>query len=64
MASAADSETGFRLLADSDAVVRLDWVPGVRIDGSLAVAAIGAVDDLNGDQERPLLVDMGSRRVD
>ncbi len=58
MASAADSETGFRLLADSDAVVRLDWVPGVRIDGSLAVAAMSAVDELNGDQERPLLVDM------
>jgi hypothetical protein len=58
MASDADGDGGFRIWADVDETLRLNWVPGVRITGSLAVAAMSAVDDFNGDRGRPLLVDM------
>jgi hypothetical protein len=58
MASDADGERGFRIRADVDGTLRLCWVRGVRITGSLAVAAMAAVDDVNGDRGRPLLVDM------
>lgn len=58
MASHADSDSGFRIRADGDGLLRLDWTFGVRIDGSLAAAAMTAVDDINGERRRPLLVDM------
>lgn len=58
MVGEAGSDSGFCVLADADGVVRLVWVPGVRIDGALAAASMGAVDNLNGDRSRPLLVDM------
>ncbi len=58
MTSDAAGDSGFRIRADSDGVVRLGWVPGVVIDGALAAAAMTAVDDINGDRGRPLLVDM------
>jgi hypothetical protein len=58
MASDADRERGFRIRADMDGTVRLSWVPGVHITGVLAVAAMSAVDEFNGDRGRPLLVDM------
>lgn len=43
---------------DPSGVVRLDWAPALRITSELATAAMTAVDRLNGDVERPLLVDM------
>lgn len=39
-------------------IVRLSWAPGLCITGPLAVAARVAVDNLNGDRPRPLLVQM------
>lgn len=39
-------------------VVRLRWVPGLRITGRLAAAAMTAVDELNVGRRRPLLVEM------
>jgi hypothetical protein len=58
MTSDADGDCGFRIRADADETVRLSWIPGVQITGVLAVAAMSAVDDFNGDRGRPLLVDM------
>ncbi len=43
---------------DVAGLVRLTWRSGLRIDGALAQRAMGLVDELNGAQERPLLVDM------
>jgi hypothetical protein len=43
---------------DSDGIVRLTWAAGLRITDALAREAMAMVDDLNGDQQRPLLVDM------
>ena len=43
---------------DPTGVVRLSWMPGLRITGPLAADAMAAVDQLNRDKERPLLVDM------
>ncbi|MDL5156239.1 hypothetical protein [Actinomycetospora termitidis] len=40
----------------------LTWTPGLDIDGELADAAIGLIDDLNGDEMRPLLVKMAGTR--
>lgn len=39
-------------------IVRLSWTAGLCITGPLAVAARVAVDTLNGDRARPLLVEM------
>ena len=39
-------------------IVRIRWVRGLRITGPLAAAAMAAVDELNGDRARPLLVEM------
>ena len=39
-------------------IVMLRWLTGVEITGDLAAAAMAAVDELNGDRTRPLLVDM------
>jgi hypothetical protein len=49
---------GFRISAAPPGIVRLCWTPGLRITGALAAAAMTAVDELNGDQTRPLLVEM------
>ncbi len=43
---------------DPTGVVRLSWMPGLRITGPLAADAMATVDQLNRDKERPLLVDM------
>jgi hypothetical protein len=43
---------------DGAGLVRLTWVPGLRIDGAMARRAMTLVDELNGPLERPLLVDM------
>jgi hypothetical protein len=39
-------------------IVRLTWRPGLCISGLLAAHAMTAVDALNGDQQRALLVGM------
>ncbi|MEJ2867799.1 hypothetical protein WCD74_08490 [Actinomycetospora sp. OC33-EN08] len=43
--------------------LRLKWAPGIDIDGPLADAAVQYVNRLNGDQARPLLVDMTGMRM-
>ncbi len=48
---------------DPIGVVRLSWSPGLRITDYLAAEAMAAVDELNGDTERPLLVDMTGTAV-
>jgi hypothetical protein len=58
MSSGAEFGEAFRVSVVPGGIVRLTWTPGVRITGELAAAAIAAVDRLNGEQERPLLVDM------
>lgn len=47
----------FALQVD-DGVVVLRWTPGVVITGERAIDAQAAVNRLNGEQARPLLVDM------
>ncbi len=51
------------LCVDPIGVVRLSWSPGLRITDHLAAEAMAAVDELNGDKERPLLVDMTGTAV-
>lgn len=58
MAYDSVSDQAFRAYLASSGIVRLSWTPGVRVTGSLAAAAMAAVDQLNGDQLRPLLVEM------
>lgn len=41
-------------------IVRLSWTAGTRITARLAVGAMAAVDELNSDRRRPLLVEMNS----
>jgi hypothetical protein len=48
----------FGLWIEATGIVRLRWMPGMRITASLAAAAMAAVDELNGGRERPLLVEM------
>ncbi|HEY0814945.1 MAG TPA: hypothetical protein VGE11_16860, partial [Pseudonocardia sp.] len=48
---------------DPTDVVRLSWTAGLRIDAHLATEAMMAVDELNGDVERPLLVEMTGTAV-
>jgi hypothetical protein len=43
---------------DEHDLLRLTWMPGVRITGPLAKEAMDLVDELNVTGERPLLVDM------
>ncbi len=52
------SDQAFRVIVVPSGIVRLSWALGLRITGALAVAARAAVDELNGDRERPLLVEM------
>ncbi len=59
----AERDRGFSLQVDAG-VVLLRWTPGVHITGPLAAEAMATVNDLNGDQKRPLLVDMsGTARL-
>jgi len=48
----------FGLQMEATGIVRLRWIPGLRITGSLAAAAMAAVDQLNAGCSRPLLVEM------
>lgn len=48
----------FRIELGQDDIVRLVWQRDVRITAELAQKAIAAVDDINGDRLRPLLVSM------
>jgi hypothetical protein len=48
----------FGLQMEATGIVRLRWIPGLRITGSLAAAAMAAVDRLNDGCSRPLLVEM------
>ena len=48
----------FGLQMEATGIVRLRWIPGLRITGSLAAAAMAAVDQLNAGCRRPLLVEM------
>ncbi len=59
----ADHDTRLTLRVDEFDVVRLDWLPGLRIDEDLAGFAIDAVDLLNGGRSRPLYVDMAGTAV-
>jgi hypothetical protein len=54
--SNATDEFGLRM--EPTGIVRLRWIPGLRITGSLAAAAMAAVDQLNDGCSRPLLVEM------
>ncbi len=58
MGPAAIPDRAFRVVVGPLGIVRLRWTPGLRITGSLASAAMTAVDTLNGDHERPLLIEM------
>ncbi len=58
MAGSAERDSALTMRIEDQDVVRLTWLPGVRIDTELATAAMVALDELNGDRERPLLVDM------
>jgi len=63
MSGSAEPDRAFSLHRDGD-IVMLRWLTGVEITGGLAAAAMAAVDELNGDRTRPLLVDMsGTARV-
>jgi len=48
----------FGLQMEATGIVRLRWIPGLRITGSLAAEAMAAVDQLNAGCSRPLLVEM------
>jgi len=48
----------FGLQMEATGIVRLRWIPGLRITGALAAAAMAAVDQLNAGCSRPLLVEM------
>lgn len=50
--------TVMAVTAEPDGLVRLTWQAGVRITGPVAAAAMARVDELNGDEENPLLVVM------
>lgn len=44
------------LHVDGLGIVRLQWVSGLRITGEIAEYAIRAVDELNGDIRRPMMI--------
>jgi hypothetical protein len=54
----ASPEQAFRAYLSPQGIVRLAWRPGLCITGPLAAQAMAAVDALNDDQHRPLLVIM------
>lgn len=53
----AERQPTFALTVEAG-IVLLRWTPGVHITGPLAAEAMAAVDRLNADHKRPLLVDM------
>jgi hypothetical protein len=63
MTSAAERDPVLSVSVDPTGVVRLSWTSGLRITGFLAASAMSSVDRLNGDRERPLLVDMTGTAV-
>lgn len=58
VSSSAERERAISVRVDSDGIVRLQWAEGLRITGPLAREAMTMVDELNGDVQRPLVVDM------
>jgi hypothetical protein len=56
--SSAQRDRPISVRVDPAGIVRLTWAEGLRITGQLAREAMTMVDALNGDRERPLLVDM------
>jgi hypothetical protein len=54
----SNSTNEFGLQMEATGIVRLRWIPGLRITGALAAAAMAAVDQLNAGCSRPLLVEM------
>ena len=49
-------DAAFSVTEDDHGVVRLTWAAGAHIDELLAKEAMVAVDELNGDRRRPLLI--------
>lgn len=45
-------------MSSGDGLVRVRWARGLRITGLHVIQAMAAVDSLNGDEQRPLLVEM------
>lgn len=62
MAGDPTPDQAFQVSVVQLGIVRLSWTAGLRITGVLAAAAMAAVDAVNGDLNRPLLVEM--TRVD
>ena len=58
-----DGGSVMSVVTDATGVVRLSWAPGLQIDRELAATAMSTVDELNGDRERPLYVDMTGTAV-
>lgn len=58
VASTSDRDRLMAVRVDPLGFLRLTWVPGLRIDGPLADAAMALIDEMNAGRERPLLVDM------
>ena len=48
----------FRAFIEPSGIVRIRWLPGFSVTGPLAAAAMAAVDELNADRQRPLLVEV------
>jgi hypothetical protein len=51
-------QSGFTVSATAAGIVRLCWRRGMKITGSAAAEAMAAVDAINGEHRRPLLVTM------
>jgi hypothetical protein len=58
MCSEAGFDQEFRVSVVPTGIVRLTWTPGAQITGPLAASAMAAVNRLNGERRRPLLVEM------
>ncbi len=58
VSSSAERERAISVRVNADGIVRLTWAEGLRITEPLAREAVARVDELNGAQRRPLLVDM------
>lgn len=58
MTGFAAPDQAFQIRMEPIGIVRLTWTRGLRINGALADAAMVAVNELNGDEVRPLLVEM------
>jgi hypothetical protein len=51
------------IAVDDAGIVRLTWRDGLQITEALAQRAMALVDEVNGERERPLLVDMTGTAV-